>query len=65
MTHEPPAGPADDWARHGRQLTELLAALTEAGIDPDGRDVQVVDLLAGWEPATVATVASWIKRANR
>jgi hypothetical protein len=52
--------PGEDRARD-----ELLAVLAAAGVELGEYDERIAAWLAGWEWSTVATVASWIKRANR
>ncbi|MEU9611883.1 hypothetical protein AB0D56_10060 [Streptomyces sp. NPDC048209] len=45
---------------------QLLATLTEAGIELGDRDRLIVDWLTvspGWGWSTVATIASWVKQA--
>lgn len=56
-----------DWepGEHGwRNETALLTALTDAGVELGAYDQRILEWLAGWEPQTVAVVASWVMRAN-
>lgn len=63
-----PAGPVEQEPRgvHGaaEQRAALLAALAEAGVELGAYDRRLVDWLAGWEWSTVATIASWVRRAQ-
>jgi hypothetical protein len=45
------------------QLDQLLAVLADADVDLGAYDRRIVEWLAGWEWSTVATIASWVKRA--
>jgi hypothetical protein len=42
----------------------LRSALDAAGVDLGAYDRAIVDWLAGYEPATVAVIASWVSRAG-
>lgn len=62
-----PSGPVER-EPHGFRPTEerraaLLAELEAAGVELGAYDRRIADWLAGWEWSTVATVASWVKRA--
>lgn len=48
-----------------QQRQELAAVLTKAGVDLGQYDKRIAAWLAEWEWSTVATIAAWIKRANR
>jgi hypothetical protein len=50
-------------APHNHRL--LCQALTSAGVDLGAYDHRIVSWLAGWEPATVAVIASWVQRASQ
>lgn len=52
--------PGEDRARE-----ELLSVLADAGVELGEYDARIAAWLAGWEWSTVATIAGWIKRANR
>jgi hypothetical protein len=72
VTYDPiPVGPIDAPGPAGtatakQQQVELISALEEAGVQPGAHDASVATWLATtWEWSTVATIASWIKRANR
>lgn len=56
--HAAPAGFAPESVR-----TEILAGVL-AGIEMGDWDRRVAGWLAGWDAATVLTVASWIARAR-
>jgi hypothetical protein len=45
-------------------LRMLLDAVTSAGIHVGAYDVQILEWLAGWEPATCAVIAGLIRRAG-
>ncbi|MFJ4843701.1 hypothetical protein [Streptomyces sp. NPDC088746] len=48
------------------QQNQLLAVLADAGVELgeyDHRIVEWMTLSPGWEWGTVATIASWVKRA--
>lgn len=64
-----PAGPVDDRPRgvpsDAEQRAALLAVLAEAGVELGEHDRRIVEWLAGWEWSTVATVASWVRRAGQ
>lgn len=64
-----PAGPVDDGPRGVPSDTEqraaLLAVLAEAGVELGKHDRRIVEWLGGWEWSTVATVASWVRRAQQ
>lgn len=53
-------------AGHGGQLAANRDALAAAldGLELGSHDREVADWLADWEPATVATVCSWLLRAR-
>jgi hypothetical protein len=63
----PPTGPAEQ-APAGPFLTEpqrrALLAQALAGVELGAHDQRVLDWLAGWEPATVRTIASLLSRAR-
>jgi hypothetical protein len=46
-------------------LTYLLAACEEAGVEVGAYDRQVLEWLAGWEPAAAQIVIGLITRAGR
>ena len=50
-------------APHNHRL--LCEALTAAGVELGGYDHRIAWWLAGWEPQTVAVVASWVQRASQ
>jgi hypothetical protein len=63
------SGPYDTEAQARGVLGEgnrrlLRSALDAAGVDLGAYDHAIVDWLAGYEPATVAVIASWISRAG-
>ncbi|MFG3323963.1 hypothetical protein ACGF3J_38585 [Streptomyces sp. NPDC048171] len=64
-----PAGPVEKSPRGFRDdddsRTALLAELEAAGVELGEYDRRIVDWLAGWEWSTVATIASWVKRAGQ
>lgn len=45
------------------QLEQLLATLADAGLKLGTHDQRIAEWVAGWEWSTVATIASWVKRA--
>ncbi|MFJ4051756.1 hypothetical protein ACIP29_37505 [Streptomyces coelicoflavus] len=50
------------------QHEQLLAVLADAGVELGDYDQRIIDWLTrspGWEWSTVATIASWVKRAAR
>ena len=49
------------WQAANRAM--LTDALTAAGTDLGAYDERIASWLAGWEPHTVAVIASWISRA--
>ena len=49
--------------RAGREAL-LSDALRAAGVQLGAVDRRVLVWLAGWEPATVAVVGSWLRRAS-
>ena len=49
--------------RAGREAA-LSDALRAAGVQLGTVDRRVLGWLAGWEPATVAAVVSWLRRAS-
>lgn len=53
-------------AEHGRQLAANRDTLATAlgGLELGDHDLTVLDWLADWEPATVATICSWLHRAR-
>jgi len=55
----PPRGfvPADE------QMDKLLAELSAAGVELGAYDRRMAEWVAGWDWMTVATIASWIRRA--
>jgi len=63
-----PTGPIDAEPLGVRSDTDQIAALvdvlTAAGVELGDYDERIVAWLAGWEWGTVATIASWIKRAS-
>ncbi|MFJ8589541.1 hypothetical protein ACIRD2_33460 [Streptomyces sp. NPDC093595] len=63
-----PAGPIDTEPRgflpYEQQRAELLAVLADAGVELGTYDERIVDWMAKWEWSTVATIASWVKRAS-
>ncbi|MFJ3533783.1 MULTISPECIES: hypothetical protein [unclassified Streptomyces] len=72
MTYDPvPVGSIDSPGPDGspttqQQQAELIATLKEAGVKPGSHDASVATwLTTTWEWNTVATIASWIKRANQ
>lgn len=69
MTTDPVrAGPVNDRPRgfvpDPEQLQQLLAVLTDAGVELGTHDQRIAEWVAGWEWSTVATIASWVKRAG-
>jgi hypothetical protein len=66
--YEIPTGPIDTEPLGVRPDTDQIAALidtlTAAGVDLGEYDERIVAWLARWEWGTVATIASWIKRAS-
>ena len=50
-------------APHNLRL--LLDALAEAGVYVGAYDIQIAQLVAGWEPQTVAVIAGWVQRAGQ
>jgi hypothetical protein len=50
------------WKAGSREM--LAAALAAAGVELGAYDERIVSWLAGWEPQTVAVIASWIIRAG-
>ncbi|WP_328923175.1 hypothetical protein [Streptomyces griseoaurantiacus] len=64
-----PAGPIDDGPRgvpsDAEQRAALLAVLAEAGVELGEHDRRIVEWLGGWEWSTVATIASWVRRAGQ
>ncbi|MGW1848594.1 hypothetical protein [Streptomyces sp. NPDC001966] len=69
MTADPvPTGPVETSPRgyvdDAEQRAQLLAVLADAGIELGAYDQRIVDWLGGWEWSTVATIASWVKRAG-
>jgi len=46
------------------QIAALVDTLAEAGVELGEYDERIVAWLARWEWGTVATIASWIKRAS-
>jgi hypothetical protein len=62
-----PAGPIEAAPKgnrpHDEQDAILRDALLAAGVELGAYDERMVRWLAGWEWSTVATIASWIKRA--
>ncbi|WP_254876522.1 hypothetical protein [Streptomyces sp. CAI-85] len=64
-----PAGPVETSPRgvhsDAEQGAALLAVLAEAGVELGEHDRRIVEWLAGWEWSTVATVASWVRRAGQ
>ena len=52
---------AGKMAPHTRRL--LAQALEAAGVELGAYDERIAAWLAGWEPHTVAVIASWITRA--
>jgi hypothetical protein len=71
MTTNPvPTGPIETEPRGfvpgPEQLEQLLATLSDAGVELGDYDRLIVEWLTtspGWEWSTVATIASWVKRA--
>jgi hypothetical protein len=61
VTYPGPLGVLGD----DRQREQLLAVLADAGVELGSYDERIVAWLAEWEWSTVATIAGWIKRANR
>ena len=49
------------WQAANRAM--LTDALTAAGVELGAYDERIATWLAGWEPHTVAVIASWITRA--
>ncbi|MET8536930.1 hypothetical protein ABZV67_35200 [Streptomyces sp. NPDC005065] len=41
-----------------------MATLADAGVELGSHDQRIAEWLAGWEWSTVATIASWVKRAG-
>jgi len=63
-----PAGRVDrdprGWLDRAGREAALSDALRAAGVELGAVDRLVLGWLAGWEPATVAVVASWVHRAS-
>ncbi|MDP5310407.1 hypothetical protein [Streptomyces poriferorum] len=66
-----PTGPIETeppgYRTNSEQHTALLDTLHTAGVELGDYDQRIVDWLTlspGWEWATVATIASWVKRAG-
>lgn len=47
-----------------KQQAALLAELAQAGVELGEYDKRMVAWVAGWDWMTVATIASWIRRAG-
>jgi hypothetical protein len=66
--YEIPTGPIDHepplHRRNVDQLAVLVDILNESGVDLGEHDQRIVAWLSRWEWSTVATIASWIKRAS-
>jgi hypothetical protein len=45
------------------QLRALLAELEAAGVELGAYDRRLAEWVAGWDWSTVATIASWVRRA--
>lgn len=64
-----PAGPIEQSPRgvhaDAEQRAALLAVLAEAGVELGAYDRRIVEWLGGWEWSTVATIASWVRRAGQ
>lgn len=62
-----PAGPIESepvgFRPSEEQEAVLRDALLAAGVELGAYDDRIVRWLVGWEWSTVATIASWIKRA--
>lgn len=56
--------PPNGFAPSAEQRQVLLDVLAEAGFELGAYDLRLVEWLAGWDWSTVATIASWIKRAG-
>lgn len=63
-----PAAPIESepkhWTNRDGNHELLIAALADAGVEPGAYDHRIADWLAGWETATVLTIASWVRRAS-
>lgn len=66
--YEIPAGPIDHvpvaFRPEADQIAALVDTLADAGVDLGDHDHRIIAWLSGWEWSTVATIASWIKRAS-
>jgi len=60
------AGPLPEpgsWRGHNQRL--IMGACHAAGVPLGSYDIQIIEWLAGWEPATCAVVAGLISRARQ
>lgn len=63
-----PAGPIETeprgFAPTAEQIDQLLDVLQQAGVELGDHDRRIVAWVANWEWSTVATIASWARRAS-
>jgi hypothetical protein len=63
ISDQPIETPPRGFVPGSEQLAALIAELSAAGVELGAYDQRIAEWVAGWDWMTVATIASWVRRA--